>query len=140
MRKAFKVATAFTGAAVGAVAFTPTAMAAPTEPDNGPYNCAAGYNTSVHLYWNASEHHGPTCFGNHTFYSGFAGPPNGPRYDSLCPGNNIGQFASVSVNRNLVGLFPFGAGNGPTRAFGLHGEWAISIQINSWTGSHMCLG
>jgi len=144
MRKAFKVATAFTGAAAAATVFTPAAaMAATALPDYGPVNCTGGaYTTSVHLNWLGSEHHGPTCFrGDAVAYSGFGTPPTAPKYGSVCPGSYIGHFGSVSRNGGPAGYFSFGSGVGPTRTFPTNKQYAVSILLTSTDGNgHQCLG
>lgn len=135
MRKAFKVATVFTGAAACATVFTPaTAMATTTRPEqiNGIIrNCPAGYNTSVHLYWFASEHHGPTCVGGSIQY---AFPSPRPRYYSLCPGNNSGFFNSAAEGST----YSYGHQFHVSRAFPLVGGAALSIDNFGWSGTHQC--
>lgn len=89
MRKAFKVAMVFTGAATCAAAFTPAAEAAPAttvriQPDVVLKNCTIGPRTTSMVFtWFASQHHGPTCIGsggkpgtvtvNHSFAHGCTG-------------------------------------------------------------------
>jgi hypothetical protein len=74
MRKAFKVATVFTGAAACAAAFAPAAGAATTartqlmEPATSHRNCSKTATSSTVLWRPSSANHGPTCV------SGWANP------------------------------------------------------------------
>jgi hypothetical protein len=95
MRKAFRVATAFTGAAACAAAFTPAAAAAATTaktqvgPDTFHRNCPHYSTTSVHLYWPASKDHGPTCVGQLG-----ESTLSGTYFRSVCTGNNSGSMST----------------------------------------------
>jgi len=140
MRRAFRVATAFTGAVACAAVFTPgtTAMAGTTSkarqmrPDD-IIDCPTGYNTSVHLYWNTSEGHGPTCVGN--YQTTYWQPDSAPRYKTLCPGNNSGVFYSV---KSVGHLYTWGYGASRSRgshAFDLHGNIASAIINSYWQGT-----
>jgi hypothetical protein len=71
MRKAFRVATVFTGAATCAATFTPaatatagtTAMINEIKPHTTVKNCTTSITRSAVFYWSPNEHHGPTCVG-----------------------------------------------------------------------------
>jgi hypothetical protein len=103
MKRSFKVATVFTGAACTAV-LAPAAHAAPLAPgatakitpaDTTANNCTAAEAKWVHLYYTAAEHHStPACFGGDgSYYLG-----NNRRFTELCAGNNSGRvyFHSIS--------------------------------------------
>ncbi len=108
MRKAFKVATVFTGAAACAAAcataLAPAAGAVTTMraqqavPATSKRNCAIGPRT--HLRWSSggriAAHHGPTCVGG-------ANSPSknailGVTYTKYCPGNNFGDIFTNNPN------------------------------------------
>ncbi len=136
MRKAFRAATVFTGAAVGATLLAPALAAnaattdATTEPPTGLVpdvlaNCPRGSNTSVHLYWSPGERHGPTCVGNVEYYTAFG--PN-VTYVSLCAGNNSGVFSSSN------GFFVYHHGY----HLGLHNGHAQKIDNETWSGNSKC--
>ena len=138
MRTAFKVATAFTGAAACAAAFTPAAEAAPTTtataaartqlmmPDTAHHNCTVGpATTSAVFYWPASKHHGPTCVG---------GLPNlhvrtslgGTDFSKMCAGNNSGYFFVHTLNS------PMGFTRGTTK--NILGFQVSQVSISQWHG------
>jgi hypothetical protein len=103
MRKAFTVATVFTGAATCAAAFTPTTAAATDEAHVTVRDCSGATTTSMVLYWVPSERHGPTCIG------GYGGPYSVSLSGSIlftgyCTGGNSGTFF---VDQNKT---PFEAG------------------------------
>jgi hypothetical protein len=141
MRKAFRVATVLTGAAACVTALPSAAMAAPAtaprtpliQPDNIG-NCTAGTSTtSVHLYWNASEHHGPTCVGGHTVKTWGS---TGPQFSRLCPGNNNGLFQSVHLS--LDEKIYYGVKNGRGGVINTVNYNAWSISNRSWNGTQTC--
>lgn len=106
MRKSFRVATVFTGAAACAAAFTPAAALAATAttmaktqqmgPDTFHINCPGGKTgaptTSMHFYYAPSADHGPTCVGQlgHTSLGDTF-------YWSYCAGNNSGHLSTPNV-------------------------------------------
>jgi hypothetical protein len=120
MRKAFKVATVFTGAAACAGAFAPAAGAATTvraqqaEPATSHWNCAIGPRTKAAVFvWPSDTHHGPTCVGDANENN--QATSLGTYYNSYCPGNNYGY-----VFTSLAGV-----------SYRLHpGETRHSIYVN----------
>jgi hypothetical protein len=50
----------------------------------------------IHLYYPASAHHGPVCFGHPGTYT----LPNPTFFESLCPGNNFGHANGQDMNGN----------------------------------------
>jgi hypothetical protein len=136
MRKAFTVATVFTGAAACAAAFTPAAEAAPTArtqviaPDTAHHNCTVGpATTSAVFYWPASKHHGPTCVG---------GSPDvhqrtslgGTEFSKLCTGNNSGYYFVKTLSS------PMGFTRGHT--MDLFGFYVSQVSISQWHGGDTC--
>jgi hypothetical protein len=88
MRRSFKVATVFTGAAALAGEYGPTALAATTavHPDFTVQECGAnddGVSNWVHLYYPADDHPAE-CIGGATSYHSERGT-----IASFCPGNNF---------------------------------------------------
>jgi len=137
MRKAFQVATVFTGAAACAAAFTPTAMAAtatPTKtqqinaPDIVKKNCGGGSVTrSMVFVWANQAAHGPTCVG---------GSPGGPGTVSLsgnsfggfCTGNNYGWLIENGTRRDFHQF---------SSAHSVH--WKVGqVHISGWSGRSAC--
>jgi hypothetical protein len=118
MKKSFRVATVFTGAAAAAAAFTPAAAAMPvaTGPathDLAPGIAATGNVTAtddcgsrtegwLYLYYAASEHHGPVCLGG----TGIVDIKPGTRIAGYCTGNTYGSMAGyyLSQHRSPVSL------------------------------------
>ena len=99
MKRSFRVASVFTGAAAATAAFAPAAMAAPTTteapttttavtPQTVPTvkNCVASTENWVHLYYTPTEKHGPACFGGYGTYA----IKSGRYFQSVCAGNNYG--------------------------------------------------
>jgi hypothetical protein len=132
MRKAFRAATAFTGAAACAAAFTPAAIAATAntheiKPDMEKKNCAIGpLTTSVVFYWAASADHGPTCVGG-----GGAGKSvnlSSHYFAAACYGNNNGTFwASHSAYRHN---FTYGS------SIDIVARDVGKVEIKSWPGGN----
>jgi hypothetical protein len=98
MKRSFRVATVFTGAAAATVAgFAPAAGAATVAPgaatritpDITGGNCSSNANSSVHLYYEASQNHArPACFnGDGTWPIG-----KGKRFVSYCAGGFSGYL------------------------------------------------
>jgi hypothetical protein len=97
MRKAFKVATVFTGTAAFAAGFAPAAVAATGRAAASHWNCAIGPRTKATVFWwPSSKNHGPTCVGD----ANQNGAPAhlGTFYQSYCPGNNKGWFDTSVVD------------------------------------------
>ena len=101
MRRAFKVATAFTGAAACAAMFAPGAEAAAATtaktqivPNTTHKNCTIGpTTTSMVFWWFPSSKHGPTCAGS-------AGHPGSTTlnhsFSKICTGDNYGWMYTGS--------------------------------------------
>lgn len=138
MRKAFKVATVFTGAAACAAAFAPAAGAATTarnqqmEPATSHRNCVVGPKTSsTVLRWPTAAHHGPTCVS-------FFGNPGTP----TLLGNNFFTFFCAGNNG---GSIIYGPPAKPTRVYGPgSGTGTLSHDVRSvsiffWSNAgHLC--
>jgi hypothetical protein len=93
MKRAFKVATVFTGAAACAFGLTPTAVAAPvgTNIPDLAHNCTAVSPSAVHLYYPASHHHPtPACVLTPAGTVQSLNPPI--RFQSYCGGAASGSF------------------------------------------------
>jgi hypothetical protein len=126
--KTMRVATTFTGAAVCAAAFAPTATAATHRPAGVQGNIQAGpcsaHPTWLHVEWSTQS---LECYG----FSGtitFSSPIG---MISQCGGNNYGWFNS---KRNL----PFHQGT-TYRTFGGGLPYLVSkIHISHWKGSDTC--
>ena len=91
MKKSFRVAAVFTGAAAAIAGFAPAAGAATAAPDAaGAGNCTAAKTQDLVLYYTASEKHPtPACV------SGFGYTPIGNRnlhFQSYCGGRYSGYF------------------------------------------------
>ena len=129
MRRAFKVATSFTGAVACTAAFTPAAGAATTTMGKGAprafaRNCTIGTSTtSVHFYWLPSAHHGPTCVGEAGTVS-----LHGIKMSAFCAGNNFGYFYA---NGHKLSFF-----SGST--FELFSAKITQVHISGWGGSSKC--
>lgn len=128
MRRAFRVAAVFAGAAAGAAAFAPAAGAATAVPDRPAdivfNNCTTGESHFVHLYFPPSKEHGPQCAG----YNGYR-YFGGTEYSRFCAGNNYGWI-------NIVGTY-FSFSPGYRAAGNLPVE---SLSITGHTGSDTCPG
>jgi hypothetical protein len=109
MKRTFRVATVFTGAAACAVALAPTAEAAPAAPGATTTitpetitanNCTAGEWNWLHLYYTAAEHHAtPACFGG----TGVFNIPGNKRFTRFCAGGNIGDLIT---SRSIIPFSP----------------------------------
>jgi hypothetical protein len=102
MRKSFRVATVFAGAAACAAAFAPAAGAAPATPKAiTPNDCTAGEYDWAHMWYTVAERHPtPACYGGTGGYR----IPGSKRFVQFCPGGNSG-FLGTSR-----GIVPFSAG------------------------------
>jgi hypothetical protein len=143
MRRSFRAATVFTGAAALAGGFGPMALAATTQatttvhPDIGPWReCGAnngGVSNWVHLYYPNNDHPAE-CIGG-------AGSTGGnATIASFCPGNNHGLIMG-SVD-GVYSPFPFYASQGrhPVEYFdGYAGNYHVTgILIENWSGHARC--
>lgn len=135
MRRAFKVATIFTGTAACAAGFAPAAVAATTakaqqaEPATSHWNCVVGPRTTATVFWwPTSAHHGPTCVGGAN-KNGMATPLN-VQYSSYCPGNNYGWFQAFFGGR-------FAIHPGETK-HALNDNYVSSAYISRWSGTDTC--
>jgi hypothetical protein len=141
LRRSFKVATVFTGAAALAGGYGPTALAATAQttavhPDIANQECGAnddGISNWVHLYY-PNDDHPAEC------YHGAGSTPAGATIASFCPGNNKGEvFGSVD---GVTSPFPFGAGDGrhPVSWYdGYAGNYHVTgIYIIGWSGDAKC--
>ena len=135
MRKSFRVATVFTGAAACAAGFTPAALAATAtttaktqqmEPDTFHRNCPGGYNgpstTSMHFYYPSSKDHGPTCVGQLGSTS-----LAGTFYEAACTGNNSGYYYTPA------GRYPFDR----SEVFSLSTD-VFNVSILEFGGGYKC--
>jgi hypothetical protein len=138
MRRAFTVATVFTGTAACAAAFAPAAGAVtaardqPLEPATSHRNCAIGpRTTSTVFWWLPSAHHGPTCVGGANNYREVTFVSNS--YSAFCAGNNSGYY--------VVGGEAHYYKPGETKAsiLGTYaGTYITSVSIYGWTGHDTC--
>ena len=118
MKRSFRVATVFTGAATCAVALAPTAHAAPAAPGATAMitpkgitanDCTAGEWNWAHMYYTAAERHSiPACFAGTGVYN----IPGNKRFTFFCPGNNSGYIqykshgsASFVAGEHSINLF-----------------------------------
>ena len=95
MKKPFRVAVA-SAAVLTATMIAPTANAAPTSQAITVVNCNSSTVQWIHLYYPASAHHGPVCFGHPGTYT----LPNPVFFENLCPGNNFGHLTGQDMNGN----------------------------------------
>jgi hypothetical protein len=125
MKRAFRAAAAFAGAAAGAAAFATApgvADATPARPDIILNNCTAGESHFVHIYFPPQAHHGPQCIGYNGTW-GFASTV----ISRFCAGNNIGE---VELNGHL---YTFGPGQKASGNYRLN-----LISITGHTGNATC--
>jgi hypothetical protein len=138
VRRAFRVAATFAGAAAGAAAFAPAAGAATAVPNTtaAPVfnNCPAGTSHYVHLYFSPSKHHGPQCLGyNGTHYFPNSKSPTGVLYSAFCPGNNNGYIFWWDPASGYQNYHFIAGGNG------LRGYLDVSeVYISGHTGNATC--
>ena len=111
MKRSFRMATVFTGAAACAVTLAPVAKAAPAKPDASAGNCPAGIGgQQVHLYYTAAEKHPrPACVSSFGYiYIGA-----GKKFSYYCGGawsgwfwmdGNVGHFTDGGVYHHLYGV------------------------------------
>jgi|SRR5215472_1935317 len=98
MKRAFKVATAFTGVAACATVMAPAADAGTAVPFTAN-NCTLAEANWVHLYYSVNQHHPtPACFGN----NGANRLTNNQKFSAICTGNNSGEYySSNGIIRNF---------------------------------------
>jgi hypothetical protein len=144
MRRSFKVATVFTGAAALAGGYGPAALAATTQatavhPDVTFQECGAnddGVSNWVHLYYPADDHPAE-CIGgatsNHAVSATIA---------SFCPGNNNGWFDASVDGNPLSSPIYFYAGSGRHSTAWWTGGYpevhVYKITIKNWAGEAKC--
>ena len=138
MRKAFKVATVFTGAAACTALFAPGAEAATATagkpqlimlPDTTHKNCTIGpRTTSTVFWWPASKNHGPTCVGGGGDYD-VSTSLGGNVFTSYCPGNNFGIFLSKGGD-----IRSYSPGTGKIHL----GVGVKEVNISFWEGADTC--
>jgi hypothetical protein len=104
MKRSFRVATVFTGAAACAVARVPAAQAAPaagatakiTPQGITANDCTAGEWNWAHMTYTAAERHPVSaCFGG----TGVFKIPGNKRFTYFCPGDNSGYIQPKSHGR-----------------------------------------
>jgi hypothetical protein len=144
MRRAFKVATVFTGAAAAVAAFTPAAEAATAagaqrmEPTTSLRNCNGNIasTTSMVFMWPVSKHHGPTCIGDGKHSR--QGDPVHPdtNYGNYCAGNNFGFLLYDSGRQKSFAAGSPGRAGMPTS--GLGGAFVSFVSISAFRGSIRC--
>jgi hypothetical protein len=134
MKRSFRVATVFTGAAA-AVALTPAlnAVAMPgnvaqvpkgqeVTPNITVENCNSGTRQWLHLYYTAAEHHGPSCFGHPGSYTI---PNSRTAFASLCAGNNNGFLLGITRSGFFESV-PFGP---PDARLLLNGMTDVTVTL-----------
>jgi hypothetical protein len=138
MRRAFTVATVFTGTAACAAAFAPAAGAVttardqPLEPATSHRNCATGpRTTSTVFWWLPGADHGPTCVGGANYRGSVTFLYNS--YSDFCAGNNSGWYKSPG-DANAHYYKP-----GETKAaLPAHDTYISYVSIYHWTGTDTC--
>ena len=143
MRKAFKVATVFTGAAACAAMGAPAAEAATAanarqaEPATSVRNCAIGpRTTSMVFWWPNAANHGPTCLGGFA-NRGVSVDLEGNKFRAFCGGNNYGTIYTNPNAKWVVsgvtykGYIPTHPGTG---LYGLGSTSVEYVNIRSWSG------
>jgi hypothetical protein len=142
MRRAFKVATVFTGAAAAAAAFTPAAMAATAtgaqrmEPaTSSPRNCNQNLlsTTSMVFTWLPSAHHGQTCIGDGDTRRRGIGTSPSANYGNYCAGNNSGYLYYSGLRKKT-----FTPGHPGRATSGLGGAFVSFVSITGFHGSDKC--
>jgi hypothetical protein len=135
MRRAFRVATVFTGTAACAAGFAPAAMAAKTakteqaEPATSHWNCAVGPRTKATVFWwPSTKGHGPTCVGGANGERQWS--TLGTEYSSYCPGDNWGYFHALYGGSYRI--HP-----GETK-HALNNDYVSSVYISRYSGSDKC--
>jgi hypothetical protein len=143
MKRSFRVATVFTGAAALTGAFAPAAVAAPASFHQQACGEDANY---VHLYYPAGADHGPVCFGG---VGGVSWEGNSrPSLYGICGGNNSGTVVGQSTGRPEALFFKIHFGHGNySRPF--H-DWNVDniqiegnlrltmLSISKWSGNTKC--
>jgi hypothetical protein len=134
MRRAFKLATVFTGAAAIAGGYGPAALAATTQAATIPHQeCGAnngGISNWVHLYY-PNDDHPAECF------HGTGGSSTRTTIASFCPGNNFGYFDGIGTP---VRAFFGGQGRHPVSYwFSRPGDLrSTDMTMSFWSGHSKC--
>lgn len=136
MKRAFRVATVFTGAAACVAGVTPAAQAAAAAPgvavrvmpDATGRSCAAGGITmeshGLVLYYDKNVNpHPPACFTG----TGYAGVGGHPRFSSYCADGAVGDLL---INGTWE---PFTSGR-----HHLYGQVVSSVYIQAGPAAHAC--
>jgi hypothetical protein len=98
VKRAFKVATAFTGMATCATVMAPAADGATMAPLTA-MNCTEAQAPWVHLYYSTDQDHPtPACFGN----NGYNYITKGQKFSYMCTGNNYGAFTVDGTIENFT--------------------------------------
>jgi hypothetical protein len=111
MKRSFRAATVFTGAAACAAGLAPAAHAAPMAPGATAsitaHNCGQSNSYSLHLYYALSENHPvPACIGSRNGRSGavqeqvFFGA--GKRFAAYCAGAYSGDLIIHGSSRHFT--------------------------------------
>jgi hypothetical protein len=112
MKRSFKVATVFTGAAACVTALAPMAEAATATvvPDTTAGNCGVNSRAAVHLYYSAKANHPvPGCIKG-TGYISFIG---GKKFAGICGGAYSGSFYYGVPGTSISGVSWFSRGHLP---------------------------
>jgi hypothetical protein len=136
MRRSFKLATVFTGAAALAGGYGPTAFAATTQATAlglGQWQLCGNNNNNVshylHIYY--STGHPPECIGGIVKHL-----PTNATVNAFCPGNNSGSlFGSGLVGQEPGPPISFYDGEGMQRIGKTH---ISAVSIWHWTGTDKC--
>ena len=147
MRRSFRVATIFTGAAALAGGYGSTALAAATtpatavHPDITWHVCGANNNNVshwVHLYY-VNNDHPAECFGYKGAHNANAS------ITAFCPGNNIGSIFGSAGGLGGEGsrwrYGPEGSGKAPVSKWDythINLFHIDSVSISYWSGSSKC--
>jgi hypothetical protein len=142
MKRSFRVATAFTGAAALAGGYGPAALAATTQatavrPDIGPARvCGAnngGVSNWVHFFY-PNDDHPAVCIG------GGGATSVAANIGSFCPGNNSGWVRGIHSNDSPLTFF-FHAGQGRhSMAYWIARAnfYVSAMSISHWKGNDPC--
>jgi hypothetical protein len=139
MRRAFKVATVFTGAAAAAAAFTPAALAATAagahrmEPATSIRNCDGNLQSTTSMVFKRppSAHHGPTCIGDGNVALRGIGVSPEANYGNYCTGNNTAAIHFSGDRSKLVSPLEMPKG-------GLGDAFVSLVSIWDFGGTEKC--
>jgi hypothetical protein len=148
MKKPFRVATMFTGAAACAAAFTPAAQAAamPAAPDAATHDLAPGITATgnvtatddcgsrtigwLYLYYTASEHHGPVCLGG----TGTVYLDDSTKIAGICTGANYGHLYGYWINQGTPSVLSFSFGPRVVLPFQAGPGYISSLKLTHHSG------